>query len=311
MTTATRATHSPFRTFTRAEWARLRGATPLSLGEEDLAQLRGVDEGLSIAEVEEIYLPLSRLLELHVAGVRELRHVTSQFFATPPAPVPYVIAVAGSVAAGKSTTARLLARLLERWPDGPRVALVTTDGFLYPNRVLEERGLMHRKGFPESYDRARLLRFVSDLKSGEGPLRVPTYSHLAYDVLEHELVIDRCDIVLLEGLNVLQTGTAHSVMVSDFIDFAIYVDAPEALLSRWFYERFAKLRATAFRDPSSYFHALATAPDAQAEARARFAWEQINLVNLRENVAPTREKATLILEKGEAHAVERVLLRRI
>jgi len=226
--------------------------------------------------------------------------------------VPYVIAIAGSVSAGKSTTARVLRTLLSRWPDHPRVDLVTTDGFLFPNAVLGERQLMERKGFPESYDRPRLVRFLSELKSGLGPLDVPVYSHLHYDILtDTALTIDRPDIVILEGLNVLQSGSMHSVFVSDFVDFSIYVDAPEDDLESWFMHRFRTLRETAFRDPASYFHALAEMPDGEAIALARNAWQNINLVNLHENILPTKERARLILEKRGSHVVERVLLRRL
>jgi len=303
---------SPFLSFTREQWARLRGGTAMTLREEDVAELSGITEALSMAEVEEVYLPLSRLLNLHIAAVQDLHRVSSRFLGTLAPKVPYVIAIAGSVSAGKSTTARLLRTLLSRWPDHPRVDLVTTDGFLFPNAVLQERELMQRKGFPESYDRPRLVRFISELKSGLSPLQVPVYSHLQYDILPDVWnTIDRPDIVILEGLNVLQSGTAHSVFVSDFVDFSIYVDATEEALEGWFMHRFQTLRTTAFRDPESFFHALATMPDEEATAVARNAWTNINLANLHENILPTRERAKLILEKGESHVVERVLLRRL
>jgi type I pantothenate kinase len=303
---------SPFLSFSREQWARLRGGTAMTLREEDIAELSGITEALSMAEVEEVYLPLSRLLNLHIAAVQDLHRVSSRFLGTLAPKVPYVIAIAGSVSAGKSTTARLLRTLLSRWPDHPRVDLVTTDGFLFPNAVLQERELMQRKGFPESYDRPRLVRFISDLKSGLSPLQVPVYSHLQYDILpDVGNTIDRPDIVILEGLNVLQSGTAHSVFVSDFVDFSIYVDATEEALEGWFMNRFQTLRKTAFRDPDSFFHALATMPDDEATAVARSAWTNINLANLHENILPTRERAKLILEKGESHVVERVLLRRL
>jgi len=303
---------SPFLSFTREQWARLRGGTAMTLREEDVAELSGITEALSMAEVEEVYLPLSRLLNLHIAAVQDLHRVSSRFLGTLAPKVPYVIAIAGSVSAGKSTTARLLRTLLSRWPDHPRVDLVTTDGFLFPNAVLQERDLMQRKGFPESYDRPRLVRFISELKSGLSPLQVPVYSHLQYDILPDVWnTIDRPDIVILEGLNVLQSGTAHSVFVSDFVDFSIYVDATEEALEGWFMHRFQTLRTTAFRDPDSFFHALATMPDEEATAVARNAWTNINLANLHENILPTRERAKLILEKGASHVVERVLLRRL
>jgi type I pantothenate kinase len=303
---------SPFLTFRRDEWARLRGETKMTLREEDVAELSGITEALSMREVEEVYLPLSRLLNLHIAAVQDLHRVTSRFLSTLAPRVPYVIAIAGSVSAGKSTTARVLRTLLSRWPDHPRVDLVTTDGFLFPNAVLQERDLMQRKGFPESYDRPRLVRFISDLKSGLSPLRVPVYSHLQYDILpETSNTIEHPDIVILEGLNVLQSGSAHSVFVSDYVDFSIYVDASEESLESWFMHRFHTLRQTAFRDPESFFHSLATMPDDEAIAVARNAWTNINLANLHENILPTRERAKLILEKGRSHVVERVLLRRL
>lgn len=302
---------SPYVAFPRAEWARLRGETAMTLSASDVEELSGFTEKLSTAEVEEVYLPLSRFLNLHISAVQELHRVTSRFLGTLSPRVPYVIAIAGSVSAGKSTTARLLRSLLARWPDHPKVDLVTTDGFLYPNAVLNERGIMHRKGFPESYDRTRLVRFVSDLKSGLTPLRVPVYSHLHYDITGEELVIDRPDIVILEGLNVLQSGSAHAVFVSDFVDFSIYVDAREHDLQAWFLERFARLRDTAFRDAASFFHSYAAMPEEEAMAIARDVWERINLANLRENIEPTRERARLVLEKGASHVIERVLLRRL
>jgi pantothenate kinase, bacterial type len=302
---------SPYTSFSRDQWARLRGETPLTLSENDLAKLRGVDEAVSMQEVEEVYLPLSRLLNLHIAAVQDLHLVTSRFLGTLECKVPYIIAIAGSVSVGKSTTARILANLLSRWPNHPRVSLVTTDGFLFPNRILREKELMERKGFPESYDRGRLIRFVADVKSGRFPLRVPVYSHLTYDVLLEEQSIQDCDIVLLEGLNVLQTGTAQSLFVSDFIDFSIYVDAAEEHLETWFLDRFRKLRETAFRDPSSYFHSYAEVPEKEAVALAKGIWERINLANLRANIAPTREKSTLILEKRLDHVVERIYLRKL
>lgn len=302
---------SPYTSFERVQWARLRGETPLTLSEDDLVKLRGVAEAVSMREVEEVYLPLSRLLNLHIAAVQDLHGVTSRFLGTLARKVPYIIAIAGSVSVGKSTTARVLANLLSRWPNHPRVALVTTDGFLFPNAILREKQLMERKGFPESYDRAHLIRFVADVKSGRFPLRVPVYSHMTYDILPEEKTIDDCDIVLLEGLNVLQTGTAHSLFVSDFIDFSIYVDASEEHLEAWFLERFRRLRETAFRDPTSYFRSYGEMPEEEMISLAKGIWERINLANLRANIAPTREKATLILEKGANHVVQRVYLRKL
>jgi type I pantothenate kinase len=308
---------SPYIEFTREEWARLRGNTPLTLSEADLAELRSAEEYVSMEEVADIYLPLSRLLNLYVAAAQQLYRVTDTFLASPAAKVPYVIAVAGSVAGGKSTTSRVLQALLARWPDHPRVDLVTTDGFLYPNAVLEARGIMHRKGFPESYDVRRLVRFLADVKSGRAEVRAPVYSHLVYDIVpDAELVVRQPDILILEGLNVLQTGAGPAerpprVFVSDFIDFSLYIDAPEEQLESWFLQRFQRLRDTAFRDPHSYFHRYATLPEAEAFAFARHVWATINAVNLRENIEPTRERATLVLEKGEDHHVERVRLRKL
>jgi type I pantothenate kinase len=309
-------TVSRYTNFSRAEWARLRDATPLTLSEADLSELQGLNEQLSMREVEEVYLPLSRLLNLHVAATRELERVTDRFLGKTVAPNPYILGVAGSVAVGKSTTARVLRALLARWPDHPRVDLVTTDGFLYPNRVLEERGLMARKGFPESYDRRRLVRFVADLKAGVAEVTAPVYSHLVYDILPGEMqVVRQPDILILEGLTVLDGSDVRSVddslFVSDHFDFSIFVDASEAHIKGWFLQRFRRLRETAFRDPKSYFGKYAQLSEEEAQAFAGKVWEEINGVNLRENILPTRERAHLILEKGPDHAVGRVRLRRL
>ena len=307
----------PHVTFRRREWARLRAATPLTLTDEDLVSLRGVNEYVSLAEVAEVYLPLSRLLNLYVAAAQRLSEVTDTFLGKPAAPVPYIIDVAGSVAVGKSTFARILRALLARWPNHPRVDLVTTDGFLYPNRVLEERGLMNRKGFPESYDLRRLTRFMAELKSGAEEVRAPVYSHLVYDIVPgQETVIQRPDIVIVEGLNVLQTPDgdqrrALHTFVSDFFDFSIYVDAEEADIEEWYVARFLTLRGTAFRNPSSYFRRYADLSESEAVATARRIWTEINGVNLRENIRPTRERARLIVRKGRDHAVREVRLRKI
>ncbi|NUP05501.1 MAG: type I pantothenate kinase [Polyangiaceae bacterium] len=316
-----KAEHAPsgslYTEFSRASWARLRGATPLTVSEADLARLRSADEHVSLEEVSDVYLPLSRLLDLYVAATSQLSRVTDTFLGSPAGRVPYVIAIAGSVAGGKSTTARILRALIAEWPNRPRVELVTTDGFLHPNRVLEERGILGRKGFPESYDVRRLIRFLADLKSGVHEVRAPVYSHHHYDVLTGDgLVLQRPDIVIIEGLNVLQTAPATGersprVFVSDFIDFSIYIDASEDELERWYVSRFMRLRETAFRDPESYFKNYAKLTEEAAAATASDIWRKINLVNLRENIGPTRERARLILEKGTDHRVERIFLRKL
>ena len=311
------ATVSRFIEFTRAEWAGLRAATPLPLTEPQLRALSGLNEPMSLDEVADIYLPLSRLLNLYVAAMRSLHAATATFLGSDAPRVPFVIGIAGSVAVGKSTASRVLQALLSRWPTHPQVDLVTTDGFLLPQRELAARGLTDRKGFPESYDVRALVRFMADVKSGVPEVAAPVYSHLAYDIVagEHQ-VVRQPDIVLVEGLNVLQTGTGRRgrplpMFVSDFFDFSIYVDAQEADIEQWYIERFLELRATVFTNPSSYFHKYShLTPDAATET-ARTLWRSINLVNLRENVHPTRERAHLVLEKGRDHAVRRVRLRRI
>jgi type I pantothenate kinase len=307
----------PYVDFTRAEWSRLRASTPLSLAEDDLAALRGLGEPMPMREVEEVYLPLSRLLNLRVAGTRELHSVTETFLGYLHAGAPYVIGIAGSVAAGKSTIARMLQALLARWPDHPRVDLVTTDGFLFPNAVLEARGLMARKGFPESYDVRALMRFLAELKAGAPKVRAPMYSHLTYDIVaDEEVVLTSPDIVIVEGVNVLQTPSRRgrveaSVVVSDFFDFSIYVDATEAELERWYVDRLLLLRETSLHDPRSYFNFLTQYTADATREFAQAVWTEVNLVNLRENIAPTRGRANLVLEKGRDHAIRRVRLRKL
>ncbi|NOT09094.1 MAG: type I pantothenate kinase [Gemmatimonadales bacterium] len=307
-------TVAAYTNFSRAEWSRLRATTPLTLSEADLAELHGLNEQLSLEEVVEVYLPLSRLLNLHITATRTLERVTDRFLGKTVAQSPYILGLAGSVAVGKSTTSRVLRALLARWPDHPRVDLVTTDGFLFPNRVLEERGLMNRKGFPESYDIRRLTRFVADLKGGAPLVTAPVYSHLVYDIVDGDVqTIRQPDILILEGLNVLQGGTSgeERLFVSDYFDFSIYVDADEAHIREWFFQRFRQLRDTAFRDPKSYFAQYAGLSDTDAKRFADQVWEGINGANLRQNILPTRERAHLILEKGKDHRVERVRLRRL
>jgi len=308
---------SPYRVFSRAEWATLRADTPMTLEPAEIARLRSMHDRLDMSVVAEIYLPLSRLLSLYVAATQRLFRAQQGFLGTEDAKVPYIIGVGGSVAVGKSTTARVLQALLARWPNVPKVDLLTTDGFLYPNAVLAREGLMEKKGFPESYDLPGLLRFLSDIKAGRHPVRAPIYSRLIYDVIPNEQIeIDRPEILIVEGLNVLQAGRLQKdgkavPFVSDFFDFSVYLDADEGVLLSWYVDRFLALRGTAFADPKSYFHRYARLSDEEAVATATSIWNRINLVNLRENILPTRPRADLILKKGESHEVEEVALRRL
>jgi type I pantothenate kinase len=309
--------YAAYHTFSKAEWSRLRADEPMTLQPEDIDRLRALNDPISYAEAEEIYLPLSRLISLYVEATQELHHASTKFLGTDARRVPYIIGVAGSVASGKSTTSRILKALLSRWPSSPKVDLVTTDGFLFSGAQLTEMGLMERKGFPESYDRAALVRFLTDIKSGKPDVKVPVYSHLVYDIVPGEFItVDRPDILIVEGLNILQPGELPKsgkpiVFASDFLDFSIFIDADEKDLTTWFMERFRRLRQTAFADPKSFFHRFTKMSDEEAEAFGLWAWTDINLPNLRENILPTRSRADLVLTKGHSHRIERVALRKV
>jgi type I pantothenate kinase len=304
---------TPFIEIDRADWSALAPATPLPLTPTEVVELRGLGDVLDIREVAEVYLPLSRLINLYAAGAKSLHRSTSDFLGQRADSTPFVIGVAGSVAVGKSTIARLLRELLARWDDTPRVELITTDGFLHPNAELERRGLMERKGFPESYDRRALLRFVSKIKSGAAEVRAPFYSHLRYDIVaDAEVVVRRPDILIVEGLNVLQPPTdAHRLALSDLFDFTLYVDARSTDIASWYEERFLSLQRGAFANPQSYFHRYATLSPDEARATAREIWGRINGPNLASNIQPTRSRARLVLRKDADHAVSSVLVRKI
>ncbi|MEM7215500.1 MAG: type I pantothenate kinase [Pseudomonadota bacterium] len=308
---------SPYRFFSVADWEAFRADTPLTLSEDEVKRLRSMNDPISLEEVERIYLSMSRLLSSHVEAAQQLYEQRRDFLNFDGNKTPFIIGVAGSVAVGKSTTARILKELLTRWTSSPKVDLITTDGFLKPNAVLIEEGLMEKKGFPESYDVAEVLRFLSAIKAGEARVQAPSYSHFIYDVLpDNPIVVDRPDILIFEGINVLQSRDmpreGDSIpLVSDFFDFAIYIDADETDIERWYIKRFMELRDTAFRDPGSFFHRYSEVSQDEALEVANGLWERINLVNLRENIKPTRPRADLILRKGPDHLVERVALRKL
>jgi type I pantothenate kinase len=308
---------SPYRVFSREEWAARRENTPMTLTQSEIVHLQALNDKLSMKEVEEIYLPISRLLSLYVEAAQELFQGMQKFLGLSDGKMPYIIGVAGSVAVGKSTTARVLEALLARWPNTPKVSLLTTDGFLFPNAILEKEKLMEKKGFPESYDLPALLRFLNDVKAGQRKVKAPIYSHVSYDVVPGETIeVDQPDILIVEGLNVLQTGRPPKdgkaiPYVSDFFDFSVYIDAEESVLEHWYVERFRALRSTAFRDPLSYFHRYSQVTDKEAQDIARGIWSRINLTNLRDNILPTRQRASLILRKGEDHRIESVALRKL
>ncbi len=311
--TATTSLLTPYREIERAEWARAAAGMAQPLSEKEIVQLRGLGDRLDVDEVRDVYLPLSRLLSLYANATKRLGADTSGFLGEPDTTTPFVVAVAGSVAVGKSTIARLLRELMSRWPGTPRVELVTTDGFLFPNAELERRGLMTRKGFPESYDRRALIRFLTEVKSGAPEVRAPFYSHMRYDIVpDASVVVRRPDVVIVEGLNVLQPpALPNDVAVSELFDFAVYVDADPEHIARWFVERFLALRRGAFANPTSYFNVFAHLSDEEAVQTAMKFWDEINMPNLVENVMPTRHRATLILQKGPEHAVDRVFLRKL
>ena len=308
---------SPYRTFSRQEWSELRNGVHMVLTEEDLTRLSGLIERISQDEVTDVYLPVSKLVNFYVRAAQLLHSASSKFLHQAEAKMPFIIGIAGSVAVGKSTSARVLRELLARWPAHPRVDLVPTDGFLWPNAELNRRGILHRKGFPESFDQTRLLQFVADVKAGRSNVEAPVYSHNSYDIVPGEaIVVDRPDILIVEGLNVLQPAKLPKdgeavPFVSDFFDFSIYIDAEPSVIEQWYVTRFLRLWRTAFRDKDAYFYRYSKLTQEQAIAQALRLWRSINLVNLKENILPTRQRADLILTKGTAHKVDRIALRKL